>query len=123
MRITKKDKFMNCISEITHYVKKYHFIDDVRCLRPLIEAVRNPHLYNQDDIENQHFEDELRSKLKAMFMQAGWEGDGEIGCMFIAPCFLGSDDGYCDIVYHVKQFNNGTSWLAIPFDLRLSLPG
>ena len=60
--------------------------------------------------------------LNKLFSNAGWEGDGEIGCIALAPCFSGSDDGWCDIIYHVKQSNNGTSWLAIPNNLKLSLP-
>ena len=94
-----------------HRVVSFHYIDDYRCLRPLSEAV-----------EDRSEEQDLRFELAALFLSAGWEGDGEIGCIFVPPCLIGIDDGWCRIIYHVKQNNNGTSWLAIPKDMRLSLP-
>ncbi len=57
-----------------------------------------------------------------IFQKSGWEGDGEINCIALSPCFSGRDDGWCDIIYHVKQSNNGTSWPAIPKSLKLQLP-
>jgi hypothetical protein len=105
-----------------HYVVDFHHIDDFRCIRPLSEAVRDPHYDEQEAPANRQEEQQLRSELEAFFTDAGWEGDGEIGCIFVPPCLFGGKDGWCDIIYHVKQSNNGTSWLAIPKDMRLSLP-
>jgi hypothetical protein len=101
----------------THNVVDFQFIDDDRCLRPLIEAVGDS---DSDEIRKQ--EQELRYELSTLFINAGWEGDGDIGCIFVAPCFCGAEDGWCRVVFHVKQSNNGTSWLAIPNGMRLSLP-
>jgi len=108
-----------------HYIVDFHYIDDYRCLRPLSDAVCDPHFDDFDEPdsdENRNKEQELRSELASFFSDAGWEGDGEIKCIFLPPCFFGGEDGWCGIIYHVKQNNNGTSWLAIPKDMRLSLP-
>ena len=106
-----------------HYVVDFQHIDDYRCLRPLSEAVLDPHTGEPaDSAASSKEEKRLRSELAALFRDAGWEGDGEINCIFMPPCFLGREDGWCVPVYHVKQSNNGTSWLAIPNDMRLSMP-
>jgi hypothetical protein len=106
----------------THYVVNFHHIDDYRCLRPLSEAVSEPHFEAPDPAELKAQEDALRAELAEFFSEAGWEGDGEINCIFMPPCFIGGEDGWCVPVYHVKQNNNGTSWLAIPNGMELSLP-
>lgn len=122
--------------EHSYCVVDFHFIDDFRCIRPLRESLDDgipiPEsaetaeemvgVPKPETAETEERERLLRMELSALFRRAGWEGDGEINCIFIAPCFSGRDDGYCDVVYHVKQSNNGTSWLAIPKDLDLSLP-
>ncbi len=105
------------------YVVNFHFIDDFRCIQPLSESIEDhsseltmgPEEYEQE-------EHKLRAELKDLFLDAGWEGDGEINCIFIPSCFVGRQDGWCETIYHVKQDNNGTSWLAIPNHLKLSLP-
>jgi hypothetical protein len=101
----------------THYAVDFQFIDDFRCLRPLIESVGDS---DSDEIRKQV--ENLRSELSTFFSDAGWEGDGDIGCIFVAPCLCGGEDGWCRVIYHVKQSNNGMSWLAIPNGMRLSLP-
>lgn len=100
-----------------YYVVNFEHIDDYRCFRPLIEVFDN-----LEDVVACEKERQLRSELNKLFLDAGWEGDGEINCIFMPPCFV--NDGYttCEKVYHVKQSNNGTSWLAIPNDMRVSLP-
>ena len=104
-----------------HYVVDFHFVDDFRCVRPLRESLDDG-LSMSDPAEIQEKERQIRTELTALFKEAGWEGDGEINCIFLAPCFSEREDGWCDVIYHVKQSNNGTSWLAIPRDLSLSLP-
>jgi hypothetical protein len=106
-----------------HHVVDFHHIDDYRCLRPLSEAVLDPHTGEPaDTATNRKEEERLRSELDALFRDAGWEGDGKIECIFVPPCLFGGEDGWCKIIYHVKQNNNGTSWLAIPRDMQLGLP-
>jgi hypothetical protein len=58
----------------------------------------------------------LRSDLKYVrqkFLDAGWEGDGEIGLIWIPP-FLDQSIDYNngETIWHVKQYNNGTSFLG-----------
>ena len=105
----------------SHNVVDFHRVDDFRCVRPLRDSLEDG-FSKPDPAEVDAKERQLRDELAALFTEVGWEGDGEINCMFVAPCFAGRDDGWCDVVYHVKQGNNGTSWLAIPRDLALSLP-
>lgn len=61
---------------------------------------------------------ELMRKVGKRLRDAGWEGDGKIGLLWLPP-FLdaGVEDTYGVCVWHVKQKNNGTSWLASPVPL------
>lgn len=58
------------------------------------------------------------ARIKERFRLAGWEGDGEIQLMWIPP-FVGAgvEDTWGLGVWHVKQRNNGVSWLASPVAL------
>ncbi len=60
-------------------------------------------------------------RIKARFRSQGWEGDGVIRLMWLPP-FIGSgiEDTWGTGVWHVKQSNNGTSWLASPVPLPFS---
>lgn len=52
-------------------------------------------------------------KIKELLRTNGWEGDGELGVIWIPPFVdIGSEDGWGTYLWHVKQSNNGTSWLA-----------
>ena len=46
------------------------------------------------------------------FIEAGWEGDGEIAALWIPPFMFDADDTVGLHIWHVKQSNNGTSWLC-----------
>ena len=95
-------------------VVSYFVIDDFRCMHPLSEVDLYPDVvYSSSD---EYMTDDIfKSELHNLFLSAGWEGDGEIQCIFIPPCFIfGVEDGCCRIIFHVKQKNNGISWLAIP---------
>jgi hypothetical protein len=61
---------------------------------------------------------EVVEKVKARLLKEGWEGDGELELLWLPP-FLGAgvQDTYGVCVWHVKQGNNGTSWLASPVPL------
>ena len=99
----------------------FEHIDDQRCFRPLIEDVASPFSDEEPTAQDYIKEKDLRAELHLLFRAYGWEGDGEIKCMFIAPCFT-RGYAHCETVYHVKQSNNGSSWLAIPRSMSLSLP-
>jgi hypothetical protein len=105
------------MDERDYDVVDFQFIDDKRCLLPLTDSFDDGmSTYTDDDVQKK------KEILSSLFKNAGWEGDGEINCIALSPCFSGRDDGWCDIIYHVKQSNNGTSWLAIPKSLKLQLP-
>lgn len=62
--------------------------------------------------------------VKGMFEKAGWEGDGDIELIWLPPfvdnCEYG--DTYGALLWHVKQSNNGTSFIASPIDLTFLKP-
>lgn len=88
----------------------YTFIDEPRFIYTATEALRDDRLGPE----------RIAAARKA-FLRAGWEGDGEIGLIWLPP-FLFADYSYGKIVWHVKQKNNGFSWLLAPFDLSV-FPG
>src|SRR4051794_9198187 len=49
---------------------------------------------------------------KRAFIAAGWEGDGFIEAFWIPPFMLPNPDTTGIHIWHVKQSNNGTSWLC-----------
>ena len=60
----------------------------------------------------------LLEKVKEEFRNNGWEGDGEIGLIWIPSFFFipppNTDHGqvFGTYIWHVKQHNNGTSYLG-----------
>jgi hypothetical protein len=51
----------------------------------------------------------------ARFVQAGWEGDGLIQIGWIPAFLMEGEFGEC--FWHVKQENNGLSWIACDSEL------
>jgi hypothetical protein len=94
----------------SYVLRDYHFIDDWRCVQPLET------FYEDSDCGRPKSEvDQLRDKLTQVFKSHGhWEGDGDINCIFLPP--FSNPAGYtnCQVVFHVKQYNNGTSFLYLP---------
>lgn len=93
------------VSEFFAY--SYHFLDD-------LSFMSKPDL---------HFDvfstfETLIKAIKNRFRQEGWEGDGNIQIFWLPP-FVGAgvDDTHGVCVWHVKQNNNGTSWLLSPVPL------
>lgn len=55
--------------------------------------------------------------VASLFKSKGWEGDGEIGLMWIPP-FVMDDRGTAGVfVWFVKQDNNGTAFIGSPIPL------
>jgi hypothetical protein len=54
-----------------------------------------------------------------VFKAMGWEGDGTLGIIWVPPFMLKETDCYGLHVWHVKQSNNGTSWICAsePFSI------
>ena len=91
--------------EIT--VISYQHIDDSECfLKP-----RETLSFSSESIA-------LLEKVKGVFKKSGWEGDGDIGLIWIPPFFyIPASDNYSETSYgtyiwHVKQHNNGTSFIG-----------
>ncbi len=55
---------------------------------------------------------ELMQEIMALFRRAGWEGDGMIQIMWLPPFLFDDGDTWGEVCFHVKQSNNGTSWIA-----------
>lgn len=85
-----------------YIVLKYEHID-------YYNYIPDPKMFFSSDEE---YEEELIN-VKSYFVESGWEGDGEIGLIWLPP-FLdeAKDSALGDLVWHVKQDNNGTSFLA-----------
>lgn len=61
------------------------------------------------------------SIVKEMFLNAGWDGDGEIELMWIPP-FMFKEEPTMEFtagvtIWHVKQLEDGISWLLSPVKL------
>jgi len=57
---------------------------------------------------------------RAAFLQAGWDGDGEIGLLWIPPFVfpVASRPSWLGVtIWHVKQLEDGISWLLSPVEL------
>lgn len=96
------------IADIDQYlVYEYQHMDDLTFM-PLADIV----------FERHPKRDEIIEKMKNRFKRAGWEGDGSIQILWLPP-FLGAgvEDTYGVCVWHVKQSNNGSSWIAAPVPL------
>ena len=109
----------------TLHVVDFHHIDDYRCFHPLADDIEEPLIESMTPAQKKQREEELRAELSDLFRNSGWEGDGKIECFFVPPCFSShGDEGdtSCITIYHVKQSNNGTSWLAIPNGFEFRMP-
>lgn len=86
------------------HVYGYEWIDNLNFVRPLREFIADP--------------DEYVQIAKARFLAAGWHGDGRIGLLWLPPFVFPkevSPEGI--VVWHVKQVEDGTSWLLSPIPL------
>ncbi len=64
---------------------------------------------------------EYVSIAKELFLEAGWDGDGEVELMWIPSFMLSEGADYYTTdgitLWHVKQLEDGTSWLLSPIQL------
>lgn len=96
------------------YVYQYHFLDDLS----FVKDPREADVFAEKDNESLT---EMLAAVRECFLCAGWEGDGEIGVIWLPPFVdVGIEDTWGNYIWHVKQSNNGTSWLAsrAPLDFR-----
>ena len=90
---------------IGHYfVYQYHHIDYslfMRSAEEVLSALPNAR--------------EIITDVSQLFREAGWEGDGEIEMIWLPPFVgVGIEDTHGAFLFHVKQSNNGTSFIASP---------
>jgi hypothetical protein len=94
------------------HVKQYHFLDDLSFIQP------------PETVFTESSHRDIQKFVRAIskrFEKAGWEGDGKIGIIWIPPFVdCGIEDTWGTYVWHVKQDNNGTSWLASEVPLNFS---
>lgn len=91
-------------------VWNFHFIDTYKYLVP-IEAYFKAEFPDEEFSESER--EKIISELVGAFKSAGWEGDGKLTVIWLPPFIQGAqDDTYGDVIFHVKQKNNGTSFLA-----------
>jgi hypothetical protein len=83
--------------------------------------IDNPEYFQkpEDYFSNPNDRNTIIEKVKTSFRKSGWEGDGEIGLIWIPPFMynpaLDEDPGdvlFGTVVWHVKQHNNGISFLG-----------
>ena len=93
------------------YVYAYHHDDERLDWIPL-DKFRYPILQGPlgQEVEKEQNTPEFRKRLSEALAVCGWEGDGQLEAMMFPP-WLGTLTGWFPI-FHVKQSNNGTSWIA-----------
>ena len=95
-----------------YFVYSYHFVDTLAWMTPASFALAKV---------PEQIREKIFARVRNRLLNSGWEGDGEIQVLWLPP-FTGAgvEDTFGICVWHVKQLNNGTSWMAspvlLPFD-------
>jgi hypothetical protein len=95
-----------------YFVYEYTFLDDLQFIKPPEEvfAYEEPVQLNA-----------VTEAVKKKFLDAGWEGDGDIGILWLPPFVdAGVEDTCGTYIWHVKQSNNGISFLASSYPLEFA---
>jgi hypothetical protein len=89
------------------HIYQYHFVDEIGSMKCAYDEIGDT--------------DDGPAKIRMMgriLEDAGWEGDGTIRLLWLPPFVLpGEDLCFGEWIWHVKQSNNGTSWIASPIPL------
>ncbi|MHA1410677.1 MAG: hypothetical protein ACTSQY_10300 [Candidatus Odinarchaeia archaeon] len=96
----------------SYHVYTYTFLDDLSCIKDPYDYFRYEEKYKIDDA--------IRL-IGEKFKEYGWEGDGSIGIIWLPPFVdIGVEDTWGTYIWHVKQSNNGISFLAsdTPLDFK-----
>ncbi len=94
----------NQTSIISFHIYTYTFLDDLSC-------IKNPHDYFK--YEKKYKIDDAIRLIGEKFKEHGWEGDGSIGIIWLPPFVdVGIENTSGTYIWHVKQNNNGISFLA-----------
>ena len=90
------------------------------------ESVADYHIYRYEWIDFHDYEkpatdvlegwsgaEDFLTAIMRRWLDLGWEGDGTITTIWIPPfCIENMDSTRGVIVWHVKQLEDGTSWIA-----------
>ena len=88
----------------SYYIYEYTFLDDLQFIRRPKDVFEYE---DEDDV------DAMVDAISARFIESGWEGDGAIGILWLPPfADVGIEDTWGTYVWHVKQSNNGISFLS-----------
>ena len=94
------------------YVWSFTFIDDrTFCKAPDFENSYCPGITPAN-----------MERAKVAFQECGWEGDGDIEIIWIPPFLINDPDSWGLYVWHVKQRNNGYSFIASDEDIAFYFP-
>jgi hypothetical protein len=108
--------FTRSIKDIIHYAPAA--LDSFELI--LYEWIDNLH-FTLDPTEYLDNADEYIQKVQELFLKAGWTGNGVINLMWIPPfMFTGArteDFTSGVIIWHVKQQEDGLSWILSPVKL------
>jgi hypothetical protein len=88
------------------YVRDYHHID---WWHGITESEKLADLVEQNLLPC------TQENARKAFLEAGWEGDGTIMAIWIPPFVFDEPDTVGALIWHVKQSNNGTSWLCADY--------
>jgi hypothetical protein len=95
-----------------YYVYEYTFLDD-------LQFIKSP-----EEVFAYYDPARLKTVIEAVekrFLDAGWEGDGAIGILWLPPFVdAGIEDTHGTYIWHVKQSNNGISFLASLYPLEFA---
>lgn len=99
-----------------YYAYHYTFLDDLNFIRDPKEIAelwrRTSPFTRLEDPEG------WAKAVSNRLLKEGWEGDGRLGLLWIPPfADTGIEDTHGTYVWHVKQRNNGVSWLLSPVPL------
>ncbi len=119
---------------ILHVIPMAYTIDKRKVIDYPPDRLREFHLYIFEWIDNLHFIEsaevfissfgeqsaEYLRIVRERFLEAGWHGDGEIGLLWLPPFVFPSKLKISTVglvVWHVKQEEDGISWLLSPIEL------
>jgi hypothetical protein len=86
------------------HVYQYHHLDDLSFARKPEKVFAN---LKPAELKR------LVDAVEQRFRTAGWEGDGKLEVLWLPPFVdVGVEDTWGTYLWHVKQENNGTSWIG-----------
>jgi hypothetical protein len=83
------------------YVTSYGHIDCLKLILPPELADRHPFMLPCSEAE-----------ARQVLLQAGWEGDGVFGAIWLPPFLFSDGDTWGSLMWHGRQQNDGLSWLC-----------